>query len=342
MKLLGVVSAILCAAPAIALTWRGADISSVPIVEAAGITYKDTNGVAGKFENIAYAHGMNTARVRLWTTGQYNTTFGLALGKRIKAAGMTLIVDLHFSDTWADPGHQATPAGWGTTVAALNTNIHDYTKGVVQAFAYQGTPIDILQIGNEINNGLLWPLGETSAGYSAPSQFLHSARQGARDAGFGGKVLIHLADGWSVSEQTTWYQNILAVGPFSLSDFDIMGGSFYPFYGTGATLSALQSSLTTLANTYGKPIIVAETDWPATSCSVALSASFPDSPAGQSQWMTGIINVLKALPKGLGQGFLYWEPGWIGNANLGSGCADNLLVSSTGTMRSSVAMFANV
>ena len=71
-----------------------------------------------------------------------------------------------------------------------------------------------------------------------------------------------------------------------------------PFYGTGATLSALQSTLTTLANTYGKPIMVAETDWPATSCSTALSASYPQTAAGQEQWLQGIVNVLHALPSG--------------------------------------------
>ncbi|KZV94783.1 endogalactanase [Exidia glandulosa HHB12029] len=284
---------------------------------------------------------MNAARIRVWTAGQYNTQFALNLAKRIKAQGMTLMVDLHYSDTWADPGHQSIPSGWGSTLDQLNTAIYNYTLNVVKQFNAQGTPIDILQIGNEINGGLLWPVGQTSSGWSAPSQLLHSARNGAKDGGFTGKVMIHLADGWNSSGQSGWYKNIQIQGAFSLSDFDIMGVSFYPFYGTSATLANLQSSLNNLANTFGKPIIVAETDWPATnSCgSTTLSASYAKSPDGQTQWLQAIVNVLKAVPKGLGQGFLYWEPGWIGNANLGSGCADNLLVDGTGKARSSISMF---
>jgi hypothetical protein len=95
LSLLGLFS-LFCAAHA--LTYRGADISSVPVVEATGIHYTD-GGSSKAFENIVVAHGANAARVRVWTSGQYNTVFALALGKRIKAAGMTLIVDLHYSDT---------------------------------------------------------------------------------------------------------------------------------------------------------------------------------------------------------------------------------------------------
>ncbi|KAI0058972.1 arabinogalactan endo-1,4-beta-galactosidase [Artomyces pyxidatus] len=322
---------------ALALQYHGADISSVAVVEGNGITYKDINGATGKLENILKNHGMNTARVRLWTSGTYSTSYGLALAKRIKAAGLTLIVDLHFSDTWADPGHQSIPSGWGTTVSQLNTAMYDYLN-TVQAFNNQGTPIDILQLGNEINNGLLWPVGHssTSGGWSASSQFLHSARQGSRDAGFNGKVMIHLADGWSSSEQSTFWNNILIPGAFSTSDFDIQGVSFYPFYGTSATTSNLQSSLTALVNKFGKEVMVAETDWPAVSCSTALSASYPDTPAGQAQWQAAITSVLSSLPNGKGVGTLYWEPAWIGNANLGSSCSDNLLVDSSGEARSSI------
>ncbi|KAH7103425.1 arabinogalactan endo-1,4-beta-galactosidase [Auriculariales sp. MPI-PUGE-AT-0066] len=320
------------------LVYRGADISSVPVVEAAGITYKETTGASGKYENIIKAHGANAVRIRVWTAGTYNTAFALSLAKRIKAAGLTLMVDLHYSDTWADPAHQSIPSGWGSTLAALNTAIYNYTLNLVQQFNNQGTPIDVLQIGNEINGGFLWPVGQiaNNVGWNNTSQLLHSARNGAKDGGFTGKVMIHLANGWDNSAQTSWYQKIQQQGAFTTADFDIIGVSFYPFYGTSATLSNLQTALTNLANTYGKPLIVAETDWPATACSTTLSASYAKSPAGQVAWSQAIVNVLKALPNGLGQGLLYWEPGWIGNAGLGSSCADNLLVGSDGTSRSSV------
>ncbi|KAJ3535445.1 hypothetical protein NM688_g6978 [Phlebia brevispora] len=129
----------------LALTFRAADISSLAVVEQQGMHYTD-NGQTKPFEDIITSHGANAARVRVWTAGQYDLSYALALGKRVKAAGMTLVVDLHFSDTWADPGHQAIPSGWPTTLSGLNTEIYTYTQNVVQSFANQGTPIDILQV----------------------------------------------------------------------------------------------------------------------------------------------------------------------------------------------------
>ncbi|TDL26235.1 arabinogalactan endo-1,4-beta-galactosidase [Rickenella mellea] len=327
-----------------ALTYKGGDLSSLPIVEGAGVTFKDTNGATGKLENILKTHGMNTVRIRLWTSGTYDLTFGLAMAKRVKAAGLNLVVGLHFSDTWADPGHQAIPAGWGSTVSSLNSSIYTYTKSVVTAFIKQGTPIDILALGNEINVGLLWPVGKggTTAGWSAASQFLHSAKVGATDGGFKGKTMIQISNGWDLGVQQFFYNNIFIKGALSTSDIDILAVSFYPYYGTGATAAALKSTLTTLINTYGKDIIVAETDWPAVACSAALSASFAKTPAGQIAWQQSITTVLAALPGSHGKGTLYWEPGWIGSAALGSPCGDNLLFASNGTARSSVDIFKSM
>jgi len=113
-----------------------------------------------------------------------------------------------------------------------------------------------------------------------------------------------------------------------------------PFYGTTATLANLTYSLHTLANLYHKPIMVAETDYPATSCNgTALSENFPNTPLGQEEWVGGIVEVLNSLPNGLGRGILYWEPGWVGAANLGSTCPDVIVFDETGRARSSVNIF---
>lgn len=325
---------------AIALTYKAADISSVLVVEGDGVTYTD-NGVSMPFEEIVKLHGMNTARIRLWTAGQYDLEYGLAMAKRIKAAGLVLHVDLHYSDTWADPGHQAIPAGWPTNLTGLVSEIYSYTQHVVQSFAAQGTPIDILQCGNEINNGLLWPVGEISVSGIAPvSQLLHAAFQGGLSAG-SPTTLIHLANGWDWAGLQSFYGGVFMPGGLSVDQVDIMGVSFYPFYGTNATLANLQSSLTNLVNEYGKPVVVAETDWPAVCENVTLSEpSIPVSAPGQEEWTGDIRDVLDSLPGGKGQGIYYWEPGWIGNAALGSSCADNLLVSPSGETRQSIDIFA--
>jgi arabinogalactan endo-1,4-beta-galactosidase len=171
-----------------------------------------------------------------------------------------------------------------------------------------------IQIGNEINAGLLWPVGEVSVnGINPVSQLLHSAVNGARSVA-SPKIMLHLANGWDSSDLTWFFENVFIQGAFAKTDFDILGVSFYPFYDTRATLSTLQSSLTTVANLLGKPIVVAETDWPEACSGVTLSASVPVSAAGQLTWITDIKNVLAALPNGLGQGIR--ESRFVGSARM--------------------------
>ncbi|KZT71475.1 glycoside hydrolase family 53 protein [Daedalea quercina L-15889] len=324
-----------------ALTYRAADISSLILIEESGVEYSQ-NGVVRSFENILVENGMTTARVRIWTAGQYSLAYGLAMGERIKNAGLTLHVDLHYSDTWADPGHQAIPSGWPTTLSGLNTQIYQYTQSVVQAFMDQGTPIDILQVGNEINSGLLWPVGEISVnGFDGLSQLLYSAIYGGLSAG-SPKILIHLANGWDWADLQYWWEGVFGIqGALTPSEVDIMGVSFYPFYGTNATLANLKSSLTNLTSEFGKPVVVAETDWPVSCSGVTLSEpEIPVSVQGQEEWTGDIKNVLTTLPDSLGEGIYYWEPGWIGSAALGSSCSDNLLVDETGAVRQSINIFS--
>ena len=181
------------------------------------------------------------------------------------------------------------------------------------------------KIGNEINDGLLWPVGRLSTeGFSPASQLINSAVNGAKSVS-SPKILLHLANGWDWSDLEWFYQGIFISGAFEASSLDIVGVSFYPFYGTSATLSALKTSLTNLANLIGKETIVAETNWPVTCSGVTLSeSSVPVSAAGQVTWIEDITSVLNSLPNELGQGILYWEPGWVGNAALGSGCSVRL------------------
>ena len=150
---------------------------------------------------------------------------------------------------------------------------------------------------------MLWPVGEISAnGYDGLSQLLHSAVNGAKSVG-SPQVLLHLANGWDSSGLQSFFKNVFIAGAFSASDFDILGVSFYPFYGGSATLASLKSSLTSIADSLRKPIIVAETDWPVSCPGVSLTEpSVPISVQGQETWIKDITSVLNSLPNGLGQG----------------------------------------
>ncbi|TEB34186.1 arabinogalactan endo-1,4-beta-galactosidase [Coprinellus micaceus] len=326
-----------------ALQYRGADFSSLINVENQGVRYKH-NGQTQPFETILKNQGCNLARIRIWTSNnynEYNLAYGLALAKRAAAAGMDIYVDLHYSDTWADPGKQAIPSSWPKDLAGLNTKIYEYTRDVVLAFQNQGTPAKYIELGNEINSGMLWPVGRVSNNnFNNLSELLHSAAAGARAASSSVKTMVHLANGWNWGTVDWFFSGVYLPGKLATSDVDVLAFSLYPFYGTGASLSALRSSLTQTANKFGKEIMVVETNWPAVCSGVTLSEKFPVSAAGQSQWLNEVKNIVNGLPNGRGTGLLYWEPGWIGNANLGSSCSDALLVDPSGSTRSSVNMFA--
>jgi arabinogalactan endo-1,4-beta-galactosidase len=123
----------------------------------------------------------------------------------------------------------------------------------VEAFKNQGTTIDYIQIGNEINDGLLWPTGQISiSGFHATSELLNSAASAVRTGSPSTKIVVHIANGWDSSSVDYFWDGIFVPGAFSTSDVDIMGFSFYPFYGTGATLSALQSSLNGVISMFNK------------------------------------------------------------------------------------------
>ena len=247
----------------------------------------------------------------------------------------------------ADGDSQATPAAWNDdNIEDLTWTLYNHTLAVSNTFASAGLSPAIISIGNEINSGLLWPLGSTSSYYNIAS-LLHSAAWGIKDSKLNPKpqIMIHLADGWSYSEVSYFLDTVLKQGPLVSSDFDMIGLSYYPFYNSAATLASLKSSLSSVHSTYGKNIVIAEIDWPVL-CSNPSNAfptdtkSIPFFVTGQTAWIQDVAAIVSGVSGGVG---LYcWEPGFLGNTGLGSSCADNLMVDSSGTARSSLAVFSKI
>jgi arabinogalactan endo-1,4-beta-galactosidase len=245
---------------------------------------------------------------------------------------------MHFSDTWADPGKQYLPSAWdNSSVETLAADLRSYVNSTIQAFTDGGVDIALLSLGNEITHGILWPFGKLTElaadqDFTAFATLWAAARAGVEDAVSAGssrpEVMIHLDNGWKEETLLWYFEGLFATGLVSADDVDVFGFSIYPFYGTGATIEALNSSLTTVANTFNKPIHVAETDFPV-SCTtdVALSTNITASAQGQIEWTQAIIEVLEGLPNGLGVGIFYWEPAFIEVASLGSACDSALLFS---------------
>lgn len=207
-----------------------------------------------------------------------------------------------------------------------------------------------------MRNGLLWPLGKpgSDSGYANIARLLHSGAWGAKDSNLQTKpkIMVHLDNGWDWEAIQGFFDNVLdnsSAGDNTLasSDFDLIGLSYYPFYDSQATLSALQTSLANIQKTYSKDALVVETNWPV-SCPNP-EEQFPEdlkdipfSEDGQTQFLKRLA---RAVSEGQGQGqsgVYYWEPGWVDNAGLGSSCNDNLLVDPTGNVRQSVRALGQV
>ncbi|KAL3472768.1 family 53 glycosyl hydrolase [Aspergillus californicus] len=334
-----------------ALTYRGADISSLLIEEDAGVNYKNLNGQAQPLETILADNGVNSIRQRLWVNpsdGSYDLEYNLELAQRVQAAGMSIYLDLHLSDTWADPSNQDTPSTWSTTdIDTLAWQVYNYTLEVCNTFASNNIDVAIVSIGNEIRNGLLWPLGTTSH-YDNIARVLHSGAWGVKDSDLSStpQIMIHLDNGWDWDAQKYFYDTVLAAGTLVSSDFDLIGVSYYPFYNDEATLSSLKTSLTNIQSTYGKDVLVVETNWPFSCPDPAYDfpsdlGSVPFSAEGQETFVKSVADVLDGVPGGVG--IYYWEPAWVDNAGLGSSCYDNLMVDwETQTVRESVSVFGDI
>lgn len=287
---------------------------------------------------------------RLWTGDAYGLDYTLNLAKRFSTAGHKIYLDLHLSDTWADPSNQAVPSSWDTS--DLSTAVRNYVSSTLQSFSDAGVSLDILSIGNEIIQGMLFPDGQISDNdFSGFATLWAAARGGVDDAVAAGvtqpQVMIHLNNGWDEATLSWWFSGLFDEGTVTLDMVDVIGVSFYPYFDTEATTDALQTALNSLASTYGKPLYVAETDYPVECSSVELSSDIAVSAEGQTSWVNAIVDVLNNVPDSLGAGVFYWEPGFINNTALGSSCEDNILFdvnwdnwpSTTATARSSVNMY---
>ena len=305
----------------------GADYSFLPLEEAAGNVFTDTNGRPAPADRILRNHGANYVRLRLWTNpppGYNNLEVDLALARRAKALGMKIYLDFHYADFWADPQHQDTPAAWvGQDLPQLTRTVRNYSRDVIAAFAAQGTPVDLVSIGNEIRNGILWPTGQIEWGvnerWAALGDLLKAGVAGARDGNprkHDLRVMLHFDQGGDNAGSRYFFDHLVA----ERVPFDVIGLSYYPFW--HGTLSQLRTNLDDMATRYRKDVMIAEHQyawtlgWGDTTNNFVwsadqLSPGYPASPAGQLSMASDILSMLARVPGGRGAGFFYWEPEWI-------------------------------
>ena len=346
--------------PAAARMALGADLSFTPQETAAGAVFTD-RGRPGSPITIMRDHGAGYARMRLWVSpppGYNDLASDLALARAVRAAGMKIYLDIMYSDFWADPQHQDTPAAWqGQDLAQLTGTVRAYTRQVLAAFARQGTPVDMVSIGNEIRNGMLWPAGRVDwaagTGWDNLAVLLRAGVAGAEAGNPRGhdlRIMMHFDQGGNRQQSHEFYQHLVSRGV----PFDVIGLSYYPFF--HGTMSQMRANVDALATQFHKPIIIAETQYAWTLANgdstgnfvwqaSQVSAGYPASPGGQLSFVSDELSVLAQVPDGLGAGLFYWAPEWIPGVGWEPGAGtpnDNLtLFSFAGTALPSIAIFGD-
>jgi arabinogalactan endo-1,4-beta-galactosidase len=287
----------------------GADVSFLASAEQAGIVFRD-NGVPRPALQILKDHGYNWIRLRLFhspTELPNNLQYTIKLAKEAKKLGFKFLLDYHYADSWADPGKQPIPKAWqGMSHQQLVDTVFVYTRDTIAAFRDAGVLPDMVQIGNEVTNGILWPDGHLPENWDNFAQLIYAGVNGV-DAGRGNgvrpKIMIHIDRGgdWKGTKAFLDRLNSYEI------PFDVIGQSYYPWW--HGSLNDLRQNLELMAKEYHKPIVVVETayNWKPGNY-LNRPAPFPESPSGQREFLDEVNRVVMETPDGLGAGVFWWEP----------------------------------
>ncbi len=308
---------------------KGVDLSMLQYIQDHGVLYKEAGQTKDPLQ-IFKDHGCNYVRLRLFLApdgkdGQVNTLFyTLRLAKRVKASGLKWMLDLHYSDGWADPGHQNMPAEWkGLSHAMLVERVFAYTRETLAAFQRESCLPDMVEVGNEITNGMLWPdagplsdvakWNDTANPQPAGDEkwdhladLLKAGIRGVRtnDPTGGIRIMIHIDKGGSKTASRWFFDHVLSRGV----TFDVIGLSYYPFW--HGSLADLKDNLASLSEAYKQDIIVVETGYD-TWGGDQKKLPYPITPEGQKTFLDELIHIVASTPEGRGQGVFYWAPEWI-------------------------------
>ena len=291
----------------------GADLSFLKQAEDQGTIFKE-NGQAKPGLQIFRDHGYNWIRLRLFHTTTRlpnNLEYTIASAKAARAVGFKFLLDYHYSDTWADPGKQTIPAAWKEkTHAQLVEAIFEYTRDTLVAFKQAEVLPDIVQVGNEITPGMLWPDGKLPANWQNFAELLKAAIRGV-EAGAGTnqrpRIMIHIDRGGDKRTTKYFFDNILKYGV----PFDVIGQSYYPWW--HGSLFDLRENLIFMAQEYHKDIVLVEVAycWRPTEYKQK-SGPFLETPEGQRAFPDEVNRLVLNTPEGRGTGVFWWEPAVTG------------------------------
>lgn len=281
---------------------KGGDVSWLPQMEATGFKFFESDGTETDCLVILKNRGMNTVRLRVFVNPSSHPQNGhcskeetVAMAVRAKELGMRVMIDFHYSDTWADPGNQTKPAAWANcTFAALKDSVYQHTYEVLNALKTAGVTPEWVQIGNEIPGGMLWPEGSYT-NFGQLSALVNKGYDATKDIDSNIKVIVHIDKG-NDNSRFRWFFDLAVANGMK---FDVIGASYYPYWlGSDytATINDLETNLNDMVTRYDKDVMVVEVGGDYT-----LVQNTQDM-------LNQVISIVRGIPGQRGIGVIYWEP----------------------------------
>jgi len=282
--------------------FRGADVSWLAQMEATGYVFYDENGNAADCLDLLMARGINSIRLRVFVhpssdkiSGHCSPEETAEMAARAKAKGLEVMLDFHYSDTWADPAHQTKPATWASVpFAALKDSVYAHTYYTLNLLKQAGVTPKWVQIGNEIPSGMLWPSGHINNPQQL-AEIINSGNQAVKDIDNKIQTIVHIDQG-NDNARFRWFYDLMQQNG---AQFDIIGASYYPHWlGSDytVTIDDLGNNLKDMVTRYNKPVMVVE-----------VGGDYWEV-ANSKDLLIATIGAVKDVPSQMGLGVFYWEP----------------------------------
>ena len=294
---LGLISSFFISAVSAADFARGADASWLTQMEASGRLFFNPSGVQQDCLQVLKETGIDSIRLRVWVNpagGWNGLTDVVAKAVRAKNLGLRVMIDFHYSDSWADPGQQTKPSAWtGHGIAQLNADVADHTAAILNALKAAGVTPEWVQVGNETNDGMLWNEGRASVNMANFAGLVTSGYDAVKAVFPSTRVIVHISNGYDNALFRWIFDGLTTNG----AKYDVIGMSLYPSSSNWATLnSQCLANMNDMAMRYGKEVMICEVGMDV-NAAVACKAFLAD-----------LIAKTQSVPGGKGLGVFYWEP----------------------------------